>query len=81
MYRKWENCFLGNWYIYDDHRWKQSKSTSSITSERISAKLMSLYDQLISFGKHTKMDNEKIKGFKKIKTSLGNVHTKKDIIH
>lgn len=69
-----------DWYVYENHKWSIIGTNNEIFSAEIEKKLKSLYNELIDYGKRTKMDNEKIKGFKKISKMFGNAQAKRDIM-
>lgn len=69
-----------NWYSYEDHKWNFIGAQNEYFAKDIEKKLISIYDQLIDYGKGIKMDSIKIKEFEKIIRSFKNVQTKSCIM-
>jgi len=69
-----------NWYIYENHKWNLIGFSNEYFSAELQKKLESIYNRLIDYGKQIKMDNEKIKEFKKIYRMFGIAQSKRDIM-
>lgn len=69
-----------NWYMYENHKWNLIGLNNDYFSTEIEEKLELIYDQLIDYGKQTKMDCDKIKEFKKISKMFGVAQSKRDIM-
>lgn len=69
-----------NWYMYENHKWSLIGFNNEYFSAEMGKKLMSIYDQLIDYGKQSKMDSEKIKEFKKISKMFGVAQSRRDIL-
>src|SRR5579872_3105899 len=66
--------------MYENHKWNLIGFNNDYFSAEIGKKLESIYDQLIDYGKQTKMDSEKIKEFKKISKMFGVAQSRRDIL-
>jgi P4 family phage/plasmid primase-like protien len=69
-----------NWYIYEDHRWKNLGLKNSKLRYSIQPQLKELYTKLINYYKANDDDKKKITAIKQIAKSFGNTNMKNNIM-
>ena len=69
-----------NWYIFEDHKWKNIGPKNSILRNQIEIKLKELYSKLFTHYKENEYDKNKIKTLKNVMKSFGETTQKNNIL-
>jgi P4 family phage/plasmid primase-like protien len=84
IFHYYENDFIygedDNWYIFDNHKWKNIGKKNMDLRHNIQPKLKKLYSKLLNFYKDNEYDKNKLKSLKQTIKSFDNTMLKNNIL-
>jgi P4 family phage/plasmid primase-like protien len=69
-----------NWYVYENHKWRNTGVKNPILRDRVQEKLKEIYLKLIKYYQENGYDIIQIQKLKKIKKSIDNTNMKNNIM-